>query len=101
MCRHPNYLGDLIMALSWSLPSGANDHYAHITSLKLTYLGPCFDEVVVFPGAHLIPYFYPIYFLGLLVHRFSRDDHNCQKKYGADWNKYCKLVPYKIFPYIY
>ncbi|ELT88706.1 hypothetical protein CAPTEDRAFT_175708 [Capitella teleta] len=73
MCRHPNYLGDLLMALSWSLPSGAN----------------------------LLPYFYPIYFLGLLVHRFSRDDHNCQKKYGADWVKYCKLVPYKIFPYIY
>ena len=22
MCRHPNYLGDLIMALSWSLPCG-------------------------------------------------------------------------------
>lgn len=71
--RHPNYMGDLIMSLSWSLPSGS-----------------C-----------LISYFYPIYFLGLLITRFERDEVNCRKKYGEDWNKYCEKVPYKIFPYIY
>lgn len=74
ICRHPNYLGDLIMALSWSLPTGFNS---------------------------ILPYFYPIYFLGLLVHRFERDDVNCRKKYGADWDLYLKKVPNKIFPGIY
>jgi len=74
ICRHPNYLGDLIMATSWSLPCGFS---------------------------HLIPYFYPVYFLGLLIHRFERDSHQCKLKYGSDWDKYCKMVPYKIFPYVY
>lgn len=71
--RHPNYMGDLIMSLSWSLPAGT-----------------C-----------IIAYFYPIYFLGLLVSRFERDEKNCRKKYGQDWEKYCEKVPYKIFPFIY
>jgi len=74
MCRHPNYTGDLIMAMAWSLTCGFGS---------------------------ILPYFYPIYFLGLLVHRFERDDVACKKKYGHDWKEYCKIVPYKIFPYIY
>jgi len=74
ICRHPNYLGDLIMATAWSIPCGFS---------------------------HIIPYFYPIYFLGLLIHRFERDSHQCQIKYGKDWKRYCKLVPYKILPYVY
>jgi len=72
--RHPNYMGDLIMALSWSLPTG-------------------FETPVT--------YFYVIFFLVLLVHRQIRDDENCKKKYGKDWDIYCKKVPYRIFPYIY
>lgn len=72
--RHPNYLGDLIMALAWSLPCGFN---------------------------HILPYFYVIYFTILLVHREARDEHHCKKKYGLAWEKYCQRVPYRIFPYIY
>ncbi|KAH7100262.1 ERG4/ERG24 ergosterol biosynthesis protein [Auriculariales sp. MPI-PUGE-AT-0066] len=72
--RHPNYLGDWIMALSWSLLTGFSTP---------------------------IPYFYVVYFLILLVHRDSRDDHNCAKKYGKDWDKYKTLVRYTIFPFIY
>ncbi|KAK7036750.1 erg24, C-14 sterol reductase [Paramarasmius palmivorus] len=72
--RHPNYIGDLVMALAWSLPCGFSS---------------------------LVPYYYPIYFTIFLMHRQSRDDAWCQKKYGKDWDKYKKLVPYKIFPYIY
>ncbi|GCB76856.1 hypothetical protein scyTo_0020519, partial [Scyliorhinus torazame] len=72
--RHPNYLGDLIMALAWSLPCGFN---------------------------HIIPYFYIIYFTCLLVHREARDEHQCRKKYGVAWNKYCQQVRYRIFPYVY
>lgn len=71
MSRHINYLGDWLMALSWSLPCG-------------------FGSV--------IPYFYPIYFAILLLHRERRDDHKCRTKYGADWEKYCKIVKYRIIP---
>ncbi|KAF9793038.1 ERG4/ERG24 ergosterol biosynthesis protein [Thelephora terrestris] len=72
--RHPNYFGDWLMALSWSLATG-------------------FDTPVT--------YFYPIYFFVLLVHRQLRDDEMCEVKYGEDWKAYKKLVPYRIIPYIY
>ncbi|KAJ3560068.1 hypothetical protein NP233_g11079 [Leucocoprinus birnbaumii] len=74
LSQHPNYLGDLVMALAWSLPT-------------------LFDTPIT--------YFYVSYFLVLLIHRQRRDDEACQKKYGDDWIKYKKLVPYRIFPYIY
>jgi len=74
MSRHPNYFGDLLMALAWSLATG-------------------FDTPIT--------YFYPAYFLVLLIHRQIRDDENCHKKYGKDWDKYKKLVPYRIIPYVY
>ncbi|THV07352.1 ERG4/ERG24 ergosterol biosynthesis protein [Dendrothele bispora CBS 962.96] len=72
--RHPNYLGDLLMALAWSLPTG-------------------FETPIT--------YFYVTYFAVLLVHRQMRDDENCEKKYGEDWEKYKKMVPYRIIPYVY
>jgi len=74
LSRHPNYLGDLVMALAWSLATG-------------------FETPTT--------YFYPVYFLVLLIHRQIRDDEQCHKKYGKDWDKYKKLVPYRIIPYIY
>ncbi|PWN50038.1 putative ERG24-C-14 sterol reductase [Violaceomyces palustris] len=72
--RHPNYLGDWIMAWAWSLPTG-------------------FETP--------IPYFYVLFFAILLVHRQMRDDEACQKKYGKDWDRYCKLVRSRIIPGIY
>nr|XP_012318431.1 delta(14)-sterol reductase isoform X2 [Aotus nancymaae] len=74
MVRHPNYLGDLIMALAWSLPCGVS---------------------------HLLPYFYVLYFTALLVHREARDERQCLQKYGLAWQEYCRRVPYRIMPYIY
>ena len=50
---------------------------------------------------HPLAYYYGIYLTILLVHRDNRDFHSCKKKYGADWDKYCKLVRYSIFPGIY
>lgn len=55
--RHPNYLGDILMALAWSLPTG-------------------FETPIT--------YFYVIYFAVLLIHRQRRDDDNCEKKYVFD-----------------
>jgi len=72
--RHPNYFGDILMALSWSLTTG-------------------FDTPIT--------YFYPIYFGVLLIHRQIRDDENCERKYGKDWEKYKELVPYRIIPKVY
>lgn len=72
--RHPNYLGDLIMALAWSLPCGFN---------------------------HILPYFYVIYFAVLLVHREARDERQCRRKYGLAWDKYCRRVPYRMLPHVY
>ncbi|CCM01906.1 uncharacterized protein FIBRA_03977 [Fibroporia radiculosa] len=74
LSRHPNYMGDLIMALAWSLPTGIETP---------------------------ITYFYVMYFTVLLIHRQIRDDENCEKKYGKDWHKYTQLVPYRIIPYVY
>ena len=74
LARHTNYLGDLTMALSWCLACG-------------------FGSVV--------PYFYILYFAPLLLDRERRDHKLCKEKYGADWDAYCKLVPYRIVPWIY
>lgn len=72
--RHPNYLGDLIMALAWSLPCGFS---------------------------HLLPWYYMIYFFILLVHRDSRDMSECRRKYGSAWDEYCRTVRYRIIPRVY
>ncbi|KAJ7170767.1 ERG4/ERG24 ergosterol biosynthesis protein [Mycena crocata] len=72
--RHPNYLGDILMAFAWSLPTAFSTP---------------------------ITYFYVLYFAVLLIHRQRRDDENCEKKYGKDWKKYMELVPYRIIPYVY
>uniref|UniRef100_A0A672G3F5 Delta(14)-sterol reductase LBR n=1 Tax=Salarias fasciatus TaxID=181472 RepID=A0A672G3F5_SALFA len=72
--RHPNYLGDLLMALAWSLPCGFS---------------------------HLLPWYYMIYFVILLVHRDSRDMQQCRRKYGSAWDEYCQAVRYRIVPAVY
>ena len=37
----------------------------------------------------------------LLADRAGRHDERCQAKYGKYWDQYCKIVPYKMLPYIY
>ncbi|BGP25806.1 erg24, C-14 sterol reductase [Rhodotorula toruloides] len=74
MSRHPNYLGDWIMAWAWCLPCGFSTP---------------------------LPYFYPVYFGILLAHRQTRDDEACAKKYKKDWETYKRLVPWRIIPYVY
>jgi protein-S-isoprenylcysteine O-methyltransferase Ste14 len=72
--RHFNYVGDILMAVAWSLP--------------------CLF-------GSLLPYFYPIYFSILLIHRERRDFRRCSTKYGKDWEQYCKRVRWRIVPGIY
>eukprot|EP00744_Colponema_vietnamica_P015145 GILI01021233.1.p1 GENE.GILI01021233.1~~GILI01021233.1.p1 ORF type:complete len:435 (-),score=79.14 GILI01021233.1:236-1540(-) len=73
--RHPNYVGDWFMTLAESLLTGTSFAF---------------------------PYFQPIYFGVLLIHRQLRDEESMLHKYGKeDWDKYCKLVPYRLIPYVY
>lgn len=49
----------------------------------------------------VIPYFYPTYLLILLIWRERRDEARCSEKYKDIWAEYCKLVPWRILPYVY
>lgn len=55
VARHINYFGDWLMSIAWSLPCG--------------FKSP-------------LPYFYPVYFAVLLIHRDLRDEEKCALKYG-------------------
>lgn len=48
-----------------------------------------------------ITYFYMLYFAILLIHRENRDSENCARKYGKDWDEYCRIVKWKIVPGLY
>jgi len=75
VCRHPNYVGDWLMALGWAACCGT--------------------------GA-LLPFFHPIYFGVLLIHRQLRDEEQMQHKYGEkDWERFCRVVPYRLIPHVY
>ncbi|BBH09451.1 Ergosterol biosynthesis ERG4/ERG24 family [Prunus dulcis] len=74
IARNCNYLGDLLLALSFSLPCGISSP---------------------------VPYFYPIYLLILLIWRERRDEARCAEKYKEIWAEYRRLVPWRILPYVY
>ncbi|KAI0243641.1 hypothetical protein L0F63_003194 [Massospora cicadina] len=74
LSRHFNYVGDLMMCLAFCLTCGLDS---------------------------LLPHFYFPYMVVLLIHRVRRDHSRCLGKYGAYWEKYCELVPYKVIPFIY
>ena len=74
VARHINYFGDWLLGWSWCLPCGFQ---------------------------HAVPYFYVAYFAGLLLHRDRRDGKSCEAKYGADWERYCRIVRWRIVPFVY
>ena len=74
VARKIHYTADLVMALSWGLITG-------------------FDSY--------IPYFYVTFFVVVLVHRVTRDHFHCKEKYGADFDEYCRQVPYVFIPFIF
>ncbi|ODV90697.1 hypothetical protein CANCADRAFT_2426 [Tortispora caseinolytica NRRL Y-17796] len=71
--RKIHYAADWFQALSWSLITGFSS-----------------------PPA----YFYPAFFLVVLLHRASRDIERCRRKYGKDWEEYERQVPYLFIPYV-
>lgn len=74
LVRHPNYLGDIIMSVAWSVPCGIRS---------------------------VLPWFYPVYLSSLLVSRELRDERACAKKHGHGWQKYREAVPYRILPRVF
>lgn len=75
MARHMNYTGDIILSAMWGFCCGFN---------------------------HILPHFYTLYIIALLVTRVYRDETRCREKYGSEiWGKYCKKVPYRFIPYLY
>ncbi|KAJ3410261.1 hypothetical protein HDV05_003987 [Chytridiales sp. JEL 0842] len=80
MSRHINYLGEVLQSVALALPG-----FLVISSYPLA----------------LIPWIYPLYYIALFIPR-ERDDHEvCKRKYGKDWDTYCKMTPWRIIPYIY
>jgi len=73
IARHFHYVPEIAGAFFWSVP-------ALFTNFS--------------------PYFYVCFLTILLFDRAFRDDQRCAKKYGEHWLDYCKLVPYKIVPFL-
>lgn len=46
------------------------------------------------------PWFYPFFFVCMIIHRASRDISRCREKYGDAWTQYEKQVPYLFIPYV-
>jgi len=72
--RHMNYFGDLLLAVAFCLPCGAQSPWA---------------------------WFYFIYLLLLLLNRDYRDEQRCAAKYGELWDQYRSIVPSRIVPLVY
>lgn len=75
IARHPQYSWELITAWIWGI-----------------FAVSC---------GYLTGIIYPAFLTILLFHRAIRDQDKCLKKYGEDYKRYMKQVPYKIIPYIY
>jgi 7-dehydrocholesterol reductase len=72
--RHLHYVFELLAAFTWTAPVA---------------------------GSNLLGYMYCVYLTILLVNRLYRDDTRCRQKYGADWEEYCRQVPYKMIPGVF
>ncbi|KAI9891129.1 MAG: erg24, C-14 sterol reductase [Vezdaea aestivalis] len=104
IARHINYLGDWIMSWSFVLPTGFAGYIVeHSAPLGR---GNFLSTTEVVSGSAkgwgmIITYFYIFYFAILLIHRETRDEAKCSRKYGKDWEEYKRRVPSRIIPGIY
>ncbi|CAD6503167.1 BgTH12-02835 [Blumeria graminis f. sp. triticale] len=115
--RHINYLGDWIMAWAYCLPTGISGFVVrqdfmtageNFTQKGISFIGSRkFQEPYEVTQGEargygmVFTYFYLVYFAILLIHREMRDEEKCKRKYGDDWRKYCKIVPYRFIPGIF
>jgi delta24(24(1))-sterol reductase len=71
--RKIHYTADIVMATTWALSCGFGSP---------------------------LPYVYPVFFVGMILHRARRDEARCRVKYGADWDRYLAQVPYRFIPFL-
>lgn len=95
--KNPSYIqtksGSQLLTDGW-YKYGRKIHYTADLTMALTWAMSC-----GFSG--VLPYFYPLFFFSMIAHRYARDQQRCKEKYGADWDAYCKKVPYTFIPYVY
>ncbi|KAF2150455.1 c-24(28) sterol reductase [Myriangium duriaei CBS 260.36] len=72
--RKIHYTADVWFATSWGLITGFNSPF---------------------------PWFYPVFFVAMIIHRANRDIHRCREKYGEAWKEYERRVPYLFIPYVF
>ncbi|CAG9952141.1 unnamed protein product [Clonostachys rosea f. rosea IK726] len=99
--RHVNYLGDWLQSWSFSLPTCLAGYQILAAGTGAEGAAIMKDGREVVQGdakgwAIPLTYFYLIYFAVLLIHREGRDDVKCHRKYGEDWEKYKKIVRWRI-----
>jgi delta24(24(1))-sterol reductase len=69
--RKMHYTCDMYFALCWALITGFSSPW---------------------------PWFYPVFFAAMIVHRAMRDIERCREKYGEHWKEYERRVPYLFIP---
>jgi len=82
--------GDSILVDGW---------YKYVRKVHYTcdlYFAFCWGLVTGFSSP--FPWFYPVFFMIMIVHRAYRDIQRCREKYGAAWIEYEKRVPYLFIP---
>ncbi|KAF2432971.1 ERG4/ERG24 ergosterol biosynthesis protein [Tothia fuscella] len=47
------------------------------------------------------PWFYPVFFTCMIIHRNWRDGQKCAAKYGDAWVEYRRRVPWLFIPYVF
>lgn len=71
LARKVHYTCDLFFALTWGAMTGFESPF---------------------------PWFYPLFFSCMIVHRAIRDIQRCREKYGKAWEQYERQVPYLFIP---
>ena len=74
MAWKAHYTADFCMALVWAFAAGGS------------------------PARTPAAYFYPAFFAAMIAHRARRDEKRCRAKYGEDWRRFRKAVPYVWVP---
>ncbi|KAL1957350.1 hypothetical protein VTO42DRAFT_6139 [Malbranchea cinnamomea] len=71
LARKVHYTCDVFFAVSWGLITGFDSPF---------------------------PWFYPVFFTVMIIHRARRDIRRCRRRYGAAWAEYERRVPYLLIP---
>jgi 7-dehydrocholesterol reductase len=72
---------------------GISSHFHYIPEVLAAFFWSCASGF-----GYVMPFFYVLYLIPVLLHRAYRDEAKCSNKYGPYWKEYRQLVPYKIIP---